>query len=111
MYGTLSGILSAIIFAILFVFGWWFNRQVEKWGQDADGFTWLLVVIGTLVTLAGIGLLDLFLNWNAGLLGLAAFAASGFFMCYGAVIRYVDLRRRLKEIAQHDAAKTLAERG
>jgi hypothetical protein len=109
MNGTLSGALTAAIYIILILFGWWFNRQVEKWGTDSDGFTWLLVVIGTLVTLVGIGLLDLLLDWNAGLLGLSAFSASGFFMCYGAVRRYVTLRNRLKEMARHDAAKTLAE--
>lgn len=108
--GMLSGALSVLIYVGLLVFGWWFNHRVERWGMDADGFTWLLVVIGTFVTLVGIGLLDLFLDWNAGLLGLSAFAASGFFMCSGEVQRYVILRRRLKEMAQHDASKTLAKR-
>jgi hypothetical protein len=104
MNGTLSGALSVLIFLGLFGFGWWFNRKVEQAGTDADGFVWLLVVIGTSVTLAGIGLLDLLLSWNAGLIGLAAFAASGFFMCYGAIMRYITLRRRLKDLAKDDAA-------
>lgn len=109
MNGTLSGALAAVIFGGLFTFGWWFNRKVESLGTDADGFVWLLVVIGTLVTLLGIGLLDLLVEWNAGLLGLAAFAASGFFMCYGAIMRYITLRRRMKELAKNDAQETLAE--
>lgn len=109
MNGTLSGALSAGIFILLFLFGWWFNRRIEKLGIDADGFTWLLVVIGNTVTLIGIGLLDLLLDWNAGMLGLAAFAASGLHMASGAVIRYITLRKRLNEMARDDAAKTLAE--
>jgi hypothetical protein len=109
MNGTLSGIYSAAVFLALFAFGWCFNRRIERLGADADGFVWLLVVIGCSVTLIGTGLLDLVLDWNAGLLGFAAFAASGFFMCYGAVVRYIALRRRLKDIARNDAPKTLAE--
>ena len=109
MNGALLGAFSVLIYGALLIFGWWFNQQVEKWGSDADGFTWLLVVVGTLVTLAGIGLLGLVLDWNAGLLGLSAFAASGFFMCYGAVRRYVNLRNRLKDLARNDAPKTLAK--
>lgn len=100
----------ALIFMGLLAFGWWFNRHVvERLGSDADGFTWLLVVIGCGVTLVGTGLLDLVLDWNAGLIGLVAFAASGLFMSYGAIRRYITLRRRLKDMAHHDAAKTLAE--
>jgi len=98
MNGMQSGALSAVILVGLLAFGYWFNRKVERLGSDADGFTWLLVVIGTSVTLIGIGLLDLLLDWNAGLIGLTAFAASGFFMCYGAIMRYVILRRRLKDL-------------
>ena len=109
MIGMLSGFYAALTLAFLLLFGYWFDSQVKKWGSDAEGFTWLLVVIGTLVTLAGLGLLDLFLDWNAGLLGLAAFSASGFFMCLGAVRRYVEMRNRLKEMARHDASQTLAE--
>jgi hypothetical protein len=108
MNGLQSGALSVVIFLALFAFGWWFNRKVERLGSDADGFVWLLVVIGCSVTLIGIGLLDLFLDWNAGLLGLAGFAASGFFMCHGAVMRYIRLRRRLKDLAK-DEAKALAK--
>ena len=98
MNGMQSGALSAVILVGLLAFGYWFNGKIEQAGTDADGFVWLLVVIGTSVTLIGIGLLDLLLDWNAGLIGLTAFAASGFFMCYGAIMRYVILRRRLKDL-------------
>lgn len=104
MNGHLSGIYSALILLALLGFGWCFDARVEQAGDDADGFTWLLVVIGCSVTLVGIGLLDLFLNWNAGLIGLMAFAASGFFMCYGAIMRYIKMRRRLKDLIKNDGA-------
>lgn len=100
MNGTTSGAIAAIIFGGLIGFGWWFDGRVEALGTDADGFTWLLVVIGVAVTLLGIGLLDLVLDWNAGLLGLAAFSASGLHMVHGAVTRYIILRRRLKDLAR-----------
>lgn len=109
MNGMQSGLNAAIIFIALFIFGWWFNRRIEKIGVDGDGFVWLMVVIGTSVTLVGIGLLDLTLDWNAGLIGFAAFACSGLFMVGGDVQRYISRRRRMKEMAQNDAPKTLAE--
>lgn len=109
MNGMQSGALSAIILITLFIFGWRFDHYVARLGADADGFVWLLVVAGTTVTLVGIGLLDLLLDWNAGLIGLAAFAASGFFMSYGAVQRYIRMRHRMMDQAKHDAAQTLAE--
>ncbi|MBI5933297.1 MAG: hypothetical protein HY867_06280 [Chloroflexi bacterium] len=104
MNGTQSGIYSAVILFALLAFGWFYNRKVEQAGVDADGFTWLLVVIGCAVTIVGIGLLDLFLDWNAGLISLSAFAASGFFMCVGAILRYIRQRRRLRDLGIHDAA-------
>jgi hypothetical protein len=109
MNGIQSGLIAALIFSALFYFGYWFNHYVEKTRDDADGFVWLLVVFGNFVTLIGIGLLDLALDWNAGLLGLAAFASSGVFMAYGAIHRYITARRRLKVMAKDDASQTLAE--
>lgn len=109
MNGMLSGLITAVILIALVFFGYWFNLRVEALGPDADGFTWLLVVIGVSVTIVGIALIDLLVNVNAGLLSLVAFACSGFFMVYGAVTRYITLRRRLKELAKHDAPQTLAK--
>lgn len=107
--GMQSGVISAAILLGLLFFGYWFDGQVEQWGADAEGFTWLLVVVGNSVTLLGIGMLDLVLEWNAGLIGLAAFAASGFFVALGSIRRYVELRRRLKVMARNDKAQGLAE--
>lgn len=109
MNGTQSGFIAAILFLGLIAFGWKFNRYVESLKDDADGFTWLLVVIGSFVTIVGVGLLDLVVDWNAGLISLAAFASSGLFMAYGAIQRYITARRRLKGLAHDDAKKTLAK--
>ena len=94
----LSGAMILLILATLFAFGWWFNRYVTALGDDQEGFTWLLVVIGVTVTLVGLGLLDLFIDWNAAMIGFTAFAASGFEMIRGAVLRYIQQRRRLREL-------------
>lgn len=109
MNGLQSGIVSVIIFLALIGFGWRFDRYVAGLGADADGFVWLLVVVGSFVTIVGIGLLDLALDWNAGLISLAAFASSGLWMSYGAIKRYIVARRRLKVMAHDDAEQTLAE--
>jgi hypothetical protein len=96
----LSGAITVAILAGLAAFSWFFNRYIERQGVDLDGFVWLLVVIGNLVTLAGVGLLDLVLQWNAGLIGLLAFAASGLPVSYGAFRRYIDRRRRLRDVVR-----------
>lgn len=108
MNGIQSGLIAVFIHVALIAFGWRFNQYVETLRDDADGFTWLLVVIGSAVTIAGIGLLDLVLDWNAGLISFSAFASSGLFMSYGAVNRYITARRRLKRMAHDDAQKTMA---
>ena len=99
MNPVLNGALIGLILVGLIAFGWWFNRYVTDLGDDQEGFTWLLVVIGVLVTLVGIGLLDLLMDLNAAMIGFIAFAASGFEMCRGAVLRYIELRRRLRKLA------------
>lgn len=92
--------LSAAVLLLigLYVYGWMYNRYIQSLGADLEGFTWLAVVVGVGVTLLGIGLLDVVLDWNAAFIGLIAFAASGFEMCRGAVARYIRLRRRLRSL-------------
>lgn len=106
---VIKGALSGVVLAELALFSWWFNRKIDQMHDRLDGFTWLTVAIGTAVTLLGIGLLDLLLDWNAGLIGLAAFAASGTCMIAGAVARYMQRRQRLIEQVRNDAQETLAE--
>ena len=93
-----NGLICGLILAALWIFGWGFNRYVAALGDDQEGYTWLLVVIGVLVTLGGIALLDLLLTWNAGLIGLLAFSASGFEMARGDVMRHVQKRNRLRKL-------------
>ena len=51
------------------------------------------VISSFMVTLIGTTVLDTLLTWNAGLLALAAFAASGFWMVVGSWWRHVHARR------------------
>ena len=93
MIGTDLGTISvvAVILIVLSVFALWFNSKIEKLGPTAEGFVWFEVVIGVFVTLIGIGLLDLVLpHWNAFLIGLMAFVASGWPMIVGAYSRHKD---------------------
>lgn len=97
-------------FFLLALFGWWYDRLVaslEAAGRD-EGLTWLLVVLGVAATLVVMGLVDLVVNVNAGLLGLACFACSGAPMALGAIRRHNHLRARfaaaLKELYGHPAA-------
>lgn len=94
--GTLWGVVVTLL--LLFVFGIGYNAFVTRLGIDAEGYVWLLVVGGVLVTIGGIAILDVFLAWNAGLLSLLAFSASGLPMCAGGVYRYVKSRRRLLDL-------------
>ena len=81
-----------VMAAILFVFGFGYDKIVawmEKNGYD-EGYTALLVVVGTLVTLGGVALVD----WRAAALGLGAFSCSGLFMVLGSWWRHVQKRKR-----------------
>jgi hypothetical protein len=114
MIGIDSGNISGIILTLglLFGFGIGFNAIIERMGQDAEGFVWLEVTIGVLVTLMGVGVLDALINWNAAFIALLAFAASGSPMIVGDVNRYVKARRRLKELQRYihdDETASLAE--
>lgn len=99
--------------ASLAVFGVAWNAYVarqEAHGAD-EGRTWLYVVIGCAVTQAVAGLVDLALDWNAGVLGFLCFAASGVPMIVGALQRHEALRKRflglIKEVA--DGRKTTGQ--
>ncbi len=97
MIGYDSGVIFAI-FGVLFVFGYLYDRAVtwlERNGYD-EGYTALLVVGGVLVTLGGVAAVD----WRAALLGLGAFASSGFWMVIGSWWRHVQRRRHGQELQQ-----------
>jgi hypothetical protein len=83
--------LLPVMAALLFLFGFGYDRLVgwmERNGYD-EGYTAILVVVGTLVTLGGVALVD----WQAAVLALGAFAFSGFWMCVGSWWRHVQKRK------------------
>jgi len=107
-----NGLASALVLVALALFGVWYNRKIDSWGPDAEGFTWLQVAIGSLVTIIGAGILNLFLSWNAFFLDLLAFTASGIPMIRGDIQRYLKARKHhvnLQKDLAHDTTETLAK--
>ena len=85
-----------VISATLAAFGYFYNHWVaglESDGRD-EGITALLVVGGVAATLLGIGALDVYVDWNAGIIGLVCFTASGLPMVVGSLSRYAKLREQ-----------------
>lgn len=91
------------VFGMLFLFGILYNQLVawlERKGYH-EGYVAFLVAGGVLVTLAGVSLI----SWQASLLVLGAFCASGLPMILGSVYRHVrrrehDLLRAIRDITQ-----------
>lgn len=99
MFGNDFGLVLAV-YAALFVFGFLYNTLVawlERRGYD-EGYTAILVVGGTLITLAGVAVVD----WQAAALTLGAFACSGFWMVVGSWWRHVRARRAGQEAQRED---------
>ena len=95
------------VFGGLFVFGFVYNLAVEfleRKGYD-EGYTAILVVTGTLVTLAGVAIV----HWGAALLTLGAFAASGFWMVLGSWWRHVRARRNGQDAQREEVCGDQAE--
>ena len=93
-----------VLFGILYnlLMGW-----MEKRGY-LEGLTSLAVVGGVLITLAGIAVV----SWNAAVLALAAFTASGLPMVIGSLWRYVQRRQMEQEEfigRTHDTIQGVAE--
>jgi hypothetical protein len=98
-FGTISVTLN--ILTMLLIFAYLYDRKIGNLGARGEGWAWLQVVVGVSVTLIGIGLLDLVLPcWNAGLIGLLAFAVSGAPMCYGAYLRHREAEERAHKAMQ-----------
>jgi ACR3 family arsenite efflux pump ArsB len=82
-----------MIFLGLFLFGIAYNAFVA-WLERAAldrGYTAILVVVGTLVTLGGYALLA---GWEQALTVLLCFVASGTPMIAGSIWRYVTRRQQ-----------------
>ena len=90
MIRTESGVIWVIIG--LFLFGVAYNAFVgwtQRRGYE-EGYTAILVVIGVLVTLAGVAIID----WSAARITAFAFIASGSPMIAGSIWRHVRARER-----------------
>ncbi len=82
-------LICAVILALV-MFGAYFNSLVGRMGEHKQGFTALLVVLGTGVTLLGVGLI----SWQAAVIAAIGLASSGAPMVIGDVLRYVSMRSR-----------------
>jgi hypothetical protein len=96
----------SVVLALFFglaLFGVGFNALVS-WLENngfLEGFTWLAVVFGVLVTLGGVAVV----SWGSALLALGCFAASGSPMALGAILRYVRARKDAQMQTRRVAAR------
>ena len=76
-----------IVLSTLFIVSIFYNRQIDKLDRlgRMKPYTWLTVVIGVGYTLVGVYFL---IGWQATLLVLLAFAASGPPMAWGDIRRF-----------------------
>lgn len=84
---------TVLVLMILFAFGIAYNAFVgwlERNGRDR-GFTALLVVVGTAITLAGFGIVA---GWRPMILAFLCFAASGAPMTIGSIWRHIQQREQ-----------------
>jgi hypothetical protein len=70
-----------------------------------EGFTSLVVAVGVLITLGGVAVI----SWQAALLALGAFVATGTPMIAGSIWRYIQLRREAQGYERQTAR--MAEHG
>jgi hypothetical protein len=87
--GSRWDVLGLILCGLL-LWGVLFALAVYKIGRRREGYTALLVVVGVLVTLGGVAVV----SWQAALLALMCFAASGAPMVVGDIVHYTNQRER-----------------
>lgn len=99
MFGMSLGEVSVIanILFVLLIVSAGYNTLITKLGVRAEGYVWLQVVVGVAYTLIAIGVMDLFLDWNAFFIGALAFAVSGLPMCLGAIDRHLEASERARK--------------
>ena len=94
---------SAVIavYLVLMAFGFGYDRAVAWWEKQKylEGFVSLAVALGVLITLGGVWVL----SWQAALLALGAFVASGAPMIIGSIRRYVIARREAQDYERQTA--------
>jgi Cu/Ag efflux pump CusA len=100
-----SAILA--VYLVLALFGIGYNAAVAWWERQRyiEGFVSLAVVLGVLITLGGVAVL----SWQAALIALGGFVASGAPMVAGSIIRYVQ--RRAEDQRHVRQTARVAERG
>ena len=106
--GAYFGLISGIFIA-LFAFGVAFNMLTSYMSRKglSEGYTWLLVVIGVLVTVLAAGLV---IGWESSGILILFFVASGTPMALGDIYRYVKARQGFQEYAGNaDTSEEVAE--
>lgn len=100
----------AIVMLCLGLFGVVYNQVVARLeaAKQDHGYVSILVVGGVAVTLGGMGLVDLVVDWNAGLIGLGCFACSGAPMVVGSMARHLA-RQTAERLAVAEMAKELLD--
>lgn len=99
-----SGTIWGVFFAML-LFGVGYNTLVAwlERKRYVEGYLSLVVALGVAVTLAGVAVI----SWQAALLTLVMFIASGTPMIAGSILRYIQAReaeqKNLYEIYKSDA--------
>lgn len=84
-----------IVFLMLLIFGGLYNLLVaylERYGY-LEGYLSLIVAAGVFVTLIGIAIL----SWQAALIILVCFVASGTPMIIGSITRYIRQREKFQK--------------
>lgn len=98
--------LIVAVYSVLLALGCGYNALVAYAGRKGylEGFTSLAVVVGVFATLGGVAVI----SWQAALLALGAFVASGLPMMAGSIGRYIRARKEAQESVRQ--AARLAER-
>lgn len=91
--------LLGIVWLALFLFGLTYNGFMTAMGQRKEGYTALYVALGVMATLGGAAILD----WQAALLSLVMFIASGTPMIAGDMWRHMRRREEAERNAREQA--------
>ncbi|MCK4826166.1 hypothetical protein KA005_61045 [bacterium] len=86
-------LLGTILFA-LFWFGCAFNAFVDFLRDRSDGYLSMLVAVGVGITLIGVAII----SWQAAVLVLVCFTASGIPMIIGEIARSISKREKALRI-------------
>ena len=86
-------LIGSVLFG-LFMFGCAYNYFVGALNGKKDGYLAMLVAAGVAMTLLGVAIV----SWQAAVLVLACFAASGIPMIIGEVSRSVNMREKALRI-------------